>query len=260
MSGEKREGNTCPRCGRSIERGWNFCPFCGFRPESSPPVFSGTFGGIFDKLMKRLAKQMEDIDTQTMEVDRNFEVMDLSPFFRNMKKIDLDKHIRMSGPNAKGFTIRISKSNQNDPKVDVKTFGNMDEAMQKQIQEQLKRMGIRQPARQTPARPARPGLEREKSRPASTQSSQPERKRFPAPKITEEPRTGVRRVDSKVYVDMDVPGVKGEQDIEIIELEGSVEVRAMAGDKAYFKIITKPAEFRLVEKKFSNGRLHLEFA
>jgi HSP20 family molecular chaperone IbpA len=242
---------TCPRCGRRIEKGWNFCPFCGFRPGASKQAFGGAFGGIFDRLMKRLAKQMEDIDRQTQKMDRDFEVVDLSPMFRNMKQMKMK-------PNARGFTIKISRTNNKEPKIDVKTFGNVDNAsVQKQVNEQLKRMGVRQqmktapeeqpvPIKQ-PAAPRRPTLPKSKSR-------------FPVPKITEEPKTNVKRVGPRVFVDMEIPGVKSESDINIIELESSVEVRAMAGSKAYFKILTIPTQFRLDTKRFSGNSLHLEFA
>ena len=59
---------------------------------------------------------------------------------------------------------------------------------------------------------------------------------------------------------MNIPDVKSEDDIVINELENSVEVRAMAGETAYFKILTKPAQFRLTKKEFKKGKLHLEFA
>jgi hypothetical protein len=39
-----------------------------------------------------------------------------------------------------------------------------------------------------------------------------------------------------------------------------VEVRARAGDKAYFKIITKPEQFSVTSRKFGSGKLHLEFS
>jgi|GEM_PF-615338 len=266
----------CPRCSRKIEKGWNFCPFCGYRPEAYSPVFGGAFGGILDKLMKRLAKQMEDIDRQTNETDfdnmqkhfdKNFEVLDLSPMFRDLNKMnnmnnmdkDMQNGIRIMGkPNARGFTIRIHRTNNNEPKVDVKTFGNVDdEAVQKQLGEQLKRMGISQQTR--PVQPMKPSVAVQPQQ-TTTQSKQTERPKFPEPKITEEPKTNVKRVDSHVLVDMDITGVKSEEDIDINELESSVEVRAMAGDKTYFKILTKPERFKLSKKDFKNGKLHLEFA
>ncbi|MEM5798763.1 MAG: hypothetical protein QXP39_01815, partial [Candidatus Aenigmatarchaeota archaeon] len=81
-----------------------------------------------------------------------------------------------------------------------------------------------------------------------------------AVETTEEPKAEIKRLDSKIVVELDLPNVKSESDISIQELEQSVEIRAIAGKKAYFKIITKPEQFRLVKKRFSNGKLYLEFA
>jgi hypothetical protein len=39
-----------------------------------------------------------------------------------------------------------------------------------------------------------------------------------------------------------------------------VEVKAIARDRAYFKILTKPAQFMLSQKSFKDGTLHLEFS
>jgi HSP20 family molecular chaperone IbpA len=79
------------------------------------------------------------------------------------------------------------------------------------------------------------------------------------PETTEEPKMQVRRTDSKVVVELDMPGVESMGMIDIRELESSIEVKAAAEKKAYFKILTKPAQYRLAGKRFENGRLFLEF-
>ena len=57
-----------------------------------------------DKLMRRLAKQMEDIDRQTSDMEQNFEVMDLSPMFKDLNMIDEAK--------SRGITINPDKLSQ----------------------------------------------------------------------------------------------------------------------------------------------------
>jgi len=69
----------------------------------------------------------------------------------------------------------------------------------------------------------------------------------------------VKRIGDRIIVDIKLPEVKSEENIDVKELSSSVEVKAAAGEKAYFKIITKPENFRLTQKSFSNGTLHLEF-
>lgn len=169
----------------------------------------------------------------TRNMDRAFEsdieAVDISPYFKKPKT------------KSSGFTIKIISGTGQKPKVDVQTFGDVDkEAVQKQLQQ----LGYQQKV---------PVAQEQKK-------EQPTQKPLPPTNTTEEPATEVKRVDSRVAVMMELPGVKDEQDIQIQDGEESVEVRAVAGDKGYFKILTKPEDSSLVEKRFENGKLHLVFA
>lgn len=238
----------CPRCHKSNERGWNFCPFCGYRQDMPSPRYEGAVGGIFDKLLKRLAKQMEDIDSRAINMDKDLEVRDLSPMFREMTGMKDSAGFKVTAtPNARGFSIKISKSNDEEPDVKVNTFGDLDENMQNQINSQLQSMGMKI----MPSGNKQPEKKDIKEKP---------KKNFPVPKVTEEPKTDIKQLGNGVTVDMEIPGVKEENDIEITELENSVEVRAIAGDKAFFKILTLPEQFGLAKSEFKKGKLHLEFS
>lgn len=79
------------------------------------------------------------------------------------------------------------------------------------------------------------------------------------PKVTEEPETEIQKTKDKQIIFIKLPDVKSEDDIEIKKLEQSVEVRAFAGDKAYFKLI--PISHRSdINKKFKDGMLILEIS
>jgi hypothetical protein len=65
---------------------------------------------------------------------------------------------------------------------------------------------------------------------------------------------------SKVIVQMEIPDVKSIDDIDVKELESSVEVMARAGDKAYFKIIKKPEGHSITSKRYEKGKLFLEIS
>ncbi len=211
----------CSNCGSGVEGGWKFCPKCGAR--TGRRIFS--FGDIFSKALK-------DMETLSKRVDRDMEAFDISPWFDEIPE-GLKNHAK---PSRKGFSIRITSGTGMEPNIDVKTFGNVDK---EEVRKQIEKMSY------VPSKPSR-----EKEQP---------RKERPAPKNTEEPATTIRKEDSMVLVDMDIPGVK-EEDIEIEDLESSIEVKAISGDKAYFKIITKPEAKALVESRFADGKLHLEFA
>jgi len=210
----------CPNCGSELEKNWQFCPKCGkiLKQETFDDIFKTVFNQIdFQNLFDQVKKNMEDMD----DFEKNFEVLDLSPFFKPQTK-------------KQGFTIKIRRSGDKKPKVEVDTFGGVNkEALRKEVYEEL---GIK------------PETDVKKVK-----------ERFVKAKTTVEPKANVKRVDSKVLVDIDLPKVK-ENDITIKQLENSVEVRAVTKDKAYFKLLTKPAQFRISKKSFEKGKLHLEFS
>ena len=77
---------------------------------------------------------------------------------------------------------------------------------------------------------------------------------------TEEPKNNIKTQENRVKVDVELRGVKSLDDITVTELENSIEVKASTKEKAYFKILTKPPQTRLIKKDFSNGILHLVFS
>jgi len=215
----------CSNCKANVDERWSFCPKCGTRLRRRRSIFDIFPGNIFSR-MEREVKEMEKMQRS---FERQFETLDITPFFRGPVK-------------RKGFTIKIITRGREKPRVSVKTFGGVDpEEVRKEVSEQL----------HITARAIPRGLKREKP---------PQKIAIPVTKVTEEPKTEVKGMDSRVTVDMEIPGVKSEKDISINELEESVEVKAMAGNKAFFKILTKPARSRITSKTFKDGKLHLEFS
>lgn len=218
----------CPRCKKDVEKRWDFCPHCGTM------LTMNQINGIMMKMVQQM-KQMNNTSK------KDFEVFDLSPYFK-------------SGTGT-GFSIKILQTNHNRPNVSISTFGNIDkEKLEKQIYKQFgAKKSVVETRRESSGFLQKLGISKN-GRPETNSHG------APAPKQTEEPKTEVKRLESKVIVNMEIPGVRSDNDIEIKELENSIEVKALAGDKAYFKILTKPEQFKLVSKKFSKGRLRLEFS
>jgi len=73
----------------------------------------------------------------------------------------------------------------------------------------------------------------------------------------EEPNTNVRRLSDKVIYEIDLEGVQLIEDISIVRLESSIEIKAIAKDKAYFKTIS--INFPIINYNLSKGKLVLEF-
>ncbi len=244
MGAFKGRSMICRRCGKEVEKGWRFCPNCG-------SVIQKAGKSLFDEIFSRFRKEFEDTDNAFEDLDKEFGMLDLSPFLRKHK----------GSPKSKGFTIKITRRNNEQPKVDVQTFGNVDKNyVRKEVSEDLEEMGFRsqegrpfpEPAHRAPAGKHRVAME-------SGESSKDESK-FSEAKETKEPDAKVRTEGTSLVVEMDLEDVKSIDDVEVKELESSVEVRARAGDKAYFKIIRKPEQFSVSSRRLEKGRLFLEFS
>jgi len=80
------------------------------------------------------------------------------------------------------------------------------------------------------------------------------------PKVTIEPKSNVKRLSKEIVINVKLPGIDSEQDIELHRFENSVEVRAYTGDKGYFKIFKIPQNSRIIERKLENNNLIMRFS
>ena len=71
-----------------------------------------------------------------------------------------------------------------------------------------------------------------------------------------EPLTNIRRLSDRVIYEINMPDVKSMRDISIAKLENSIEIKAVAEDKAYFKVI--PINLPIINYKFLDEKLVLE--
>lgn len=72
-----------------------------------------------------------------------------------------------------------------------------------------------------------------------------------------EPLTNIRRLADRVIYEITMPGVNSINDISIIRLETSIEIKALANKKAYFKVI--PISLPIIDYKLLKEKLILEF-
>lgn len=71
-----------------------------------------------------------------------------------------------------------------------------------------------------------------------------------------EPATNIRRLSNKVFYEITLPGVKTIKDISIVQLENSIEIKAVSKDKSYFKSI--PINLPITNYALSKEKLVLE--
>jgi HSP20 family molecular chaperone IbpA len=220
----------CPRCSREVEKGWRYCPKCGYDIVKKNAFFR-KFPRM-DSLIDRIHRQMDD-DMNKMLEDSHFEVFDLSPFLGGQSP---------KQGKSRGFTVRISRKGDEKPNVSVSTFGDVDKEEVRREVDDMYRQAAPEKRVEAAARHA------EVLRPVKE------------PSVTEEPETRISKTPEGLVVEMELPGVKSEDQIETKNLESSIEVKAVVGDKAYFKIITKPAEYTLTGRSFRNGIFRLVFS
>ncbi len=210
----------CDSCGSNVNKGWRYCPKCGSAMEE----LSG-----FSEVFEKMAEELSQVNKM---FERQVEAIDLSPWFKKSK----------GGSQGRGFSIKIVTSGDNEPRVSIQTFGGVDK---KQIKKQLYNgLGLegQDVYEEKPVRP----------KAAVTKT--------PPPKAILEPKTNIKNIQNKLIVDLEMPGVKKPSDIEIKELPSSIEVKAVVGDKAFFKILTKPENKKITGKSFEKGTLRLEFS
>jgi len=196
------------------------CPACGKKVEkefSYCPYCGASLEESEEEFEFRPFRIFEDIDKEFERIDKMFG----KDFFKFPK-------FERGG----GISITIQSGTGMEPKIEVKTSGEY-----KKLEPEIKRrLGIK---------PAIEEVEEEV-----------EKKPRRIPKVTEEPETKIEKIGNKQRIEIKLPDVKSEKDIEVRDLEQSIEVKAFAGDKAYFKLL--PIVGNVTKKEFKNGILRIE--
>jgi len=167
----------------------------------------------------------ENIDEEFERIDKMF-----GPIFVRFPKLDMESPFKGSG-----ISITIRSGTGMRPKVDVKTSGNY-----KKLEPQIKRrLGVTE------------GVE-------EVREAGEEKRKIKIPKTTEEPETKIEKSGNEETITIKLPDVKKSDDIEIRKLGQSIEIKAFAGDKAYFKLIPIRPNSQISDRSFENGILKIQ--
>lgn len=244
-------GKKCDRCGNKIGKDFGFCPYCGtqlrdiekdkkdygFLGKDDFMNFPGQnlgvkmpfgFGMLFNSLLKEVDKQFKDLDKQTGEETGKI---------KTGAKID-EKRLRIPFNRAGGISISIATETGKSPLIKVKSFSNAPEFV---------------------------NIEKEIARSAPEKTGKIYRKRIDiseeqARKLSKLPReeaeTKVRRLSNKIIYEINLPGVKSIKDVMINKLENSIEIKAFAKDRVFFKLL--PISLPVIRHKLEGEKLILE--
>jgi HSP20 family molecular chaperone IbpA len=215
----------CKRCGEKVSNSYNFCPYC---QTPLKDLFDDEDWGLLGKNDFAEPEEMK----LPMGLNALFNSL-LKNLNSQMKELDNEQiqTPKKSGISKKsgGISISISTSGDKPPEIKVRSFGNNPEFKNngQNIKEKSKEIKL----------------------PISDLSN------FAGlPK--KEPQTNIRRLSNKVVYEIKLPGVKTVKDISIIQLESSIEIKALADKKVFYKII--PINLPIHKYNLSNGILTLE--
>jgi hypothetical protein len=166
--------------------------------------------------------EMSPFENVFEDVEDEFERIDKmfgSEFF-DFPKVDMKMP---KGGN--GINIIITSGTGREPKIEVMTSGNF-----KNLEPEIKRnLGVK------------PLEELVKK----------------ISKITE-PEAEIKTSGNRQAIQIKLPEIKNSKDIEIKKLEQSLEIKAFAKNKTYFKLIPIPSNSEIVNKEFKNNVLKIE--
>ena len=218
MFGKKK----CENCGEKISSSYNFCPHC----RASIKDFENKDWGFLGR--------NDSINPEEIKLP-----MGINALFNSLVK-SLNKQFRelddKSGKETEkanvkkgGISISISTSGDKPPEIMVRSFGNIPEFKKQENQIRKKTKSLKLPGQDV--------------------------KKFAGlPK--KEPVTNVRRLSNKVVYEINMPGVKSIKDVSIIQLENSIEIKALAKNKVFYKII--PINLPIRKYDLLKGKLILE--
>ncbi len=208
----------CKKCRSKLSDKYDFCPYCGSRIEDDSKEWGMLGKNDFTSPMDELKLPM------------GFNML-FNSLMKSMNKQFAEAEKQMKEPSNKikkdGISISISTFGDGPPKIKVSPMGNAQKA---EVQEELPKV-------------------------KQNLFSKEKTKRFSSlPR--EEPKTSIRRLSNKLIYELEMPGVESAEDVSVVRLESSIEIKAIGKKKAYFKLI--PISLPLKKYDLTGGKLVLE--
>lgn len=221
----------CSKCGKKSHDKYEFCPYCGeFLGEENEDfgiLGKNDFANPIDELKLPIGLNGM-FNSLFKSLSKEIEQLNKESM-NNLRK--QENNGRMPNIMRRGTSISISISGNDSPKIKVESFGNIPKQNKKINEKRVFEI----PNKKLP----RGNL-----------------KRFPElPK--EEPETNFKRFSDKIIYEINMPGVDSIDDISLLKLENSIEVKAVSKNKAYSKVI--PVSLPIVGYNLDDGKFFVEF-
>lgn len=207
----------CKNCNEKISGKDNFCPNCGFQIKENSKDY-----GMLGK-----NDYSEEVDPFANSLFGKMTGGLMGKMLNNAMRM-LEKEMKKEAKNQDNFTNTNFRLMINGKEIPL------NQPNQRQIKKQENKPQVKK----------------------LPMFSEEKRKEFQKLK-REAPKTNLRRIGNKVICEIDMPGVKSIEDISILKLESSVEIKAIGKNKAYEKIIQISSP--MTDYSLSKTNLILEF-
>lgn len=215
----------CPNCGRKVEGDWEFCPWCGYDLGTED----------FNERINKLIKDSFNIF--------DFSIMDMDK--------EIEKFLKSKPVKGGSLSITFQSGTGMEPKIEIKTSGEFKK-LEPEIKKQL---GLEEKVKEISSfRGEREKTAKKEESIEKVHAAKPAER--PTPKVTEEPVTQMVQKGRKRKIIINLEGVKSLDDIDIRRIGNSLEIKAFAGDKVYFKVL--PFEGEIVSTKFKDSTLVID--
>jgi len=206
----------CPNCGEKISSNYEFCPFCGKKIDND-----SDFG-----MLGKNDKIENEFERMSKSIFGGMGGKMMSKMISNTVKM-MEREMRKEMQHNKNCP---TKSNfqlfVNGKRVNL----NPQPVQQKQITKKPRKL-------------------------PSKEFSKNNIKNF-SKLPRKEPTATVKRLANKIIYEVKIPGVNSLKDVSIIQLENSIEIKAVSKTKSYFKII--PINLPITNYGVEKGKLILE--
>jgi HSP20 family molecular chaperone IbpA len=226
---------TCQRCGKKASKSDNFCPTCGTPLKKSKRKEDFGMLGEDDSF-----EEIDNISNSLFGKISGFggfgEGFMNNMISNTMKMLEKEMQKENRAQNQKNM-------NNNFPRTKVKLMINGKEINLNGMDGN----GIE----------GKPRKENKKDKAMKFNGfSEEQAKKFSKlPK--KEPKTDLKRIADKISYEIEMPGVNSFEDVSVLPLEKSIEIKAIAKENSYKKSI--PLNLPIIDYVFSKGLLVLEF-
>lgn len=215
----------CNNCKEKVSNKYKFCPYCGYLFNKHKSEDYGMLG-IDDDIGE---SQQNPLDAMFGGMSSKI----LNKMFNSAVKMiekEMEKELREQNPNQNPLPKTNFEIIINGKKINPENIRFTQKVLQ----------------------PVEAQKQKKKSVPKMSAESLKKISKLPK----KEPSTNMRRLANKVIYELNIPGVKSIEDVSITRLESSIEIKALAGNKAYAKLI--PLNLPITNYELSDGKLILE--